>query len=70
MRQVFERHIGPTRLTAEAFGGLGLLAEDRKLVSGKAKLLIAASTLLKKLSSAMPPLINLADSVYVKSTKR
>jgi SAM-dependent methyltransferase/uncharacterized protein YbaR (Trm112 family) len=70
MRQVFERRIGPASLTAEAFGGLGLLAEDRKLVSGKAKLLIAASTLLKKLSSGMPPLINFADSVYVESTKR
>jgi SAM-dependent methyltransferase len=69
MRAVFERHIGRTRLNAEGFGGLGLLAEDRNLVSAKAKMLIAASTLLKRLSAPMPALINFADSVYVASTK-
>jgi SAM-dependent methyltransferase len=69
MREVFERHIGGTRLSAEAFGGLGLLAEDRNLVSAKAKMLIAASTLLKRLSASVPVLINFADSVYVASIK-
>jgi SAM-dependent methyltransferase/uncharacterized protein YbaR (Trm112 family) len=69
MREVFERHIGRTRLGAEAFGGLGLLAEDQNLVSAKAKLLIAVSTLLKRLSQAVPVLLNFADSVYVMSIK-
>jgi SAM-dependent methyltransferase/uncharacterized protein YbaR (Trm112 family) len=69
MRQVFERHIGRTGLHAEAFGGLGLLAEDRTLVSSKAKMLIASSTVLKRLSAAVPALINFADSVYVTSVK-
>jgi SAM-dependent methyltransferase/uncharacterized protein YbaR (Trm112 family) len=69
MRQVFERHIGRTGLRAEAFGGLGLLAEDRDLVSAKAKMLIASSTLLKRFSTAVPALINFADSVYVTSIK-
>ncbi len=69
MREVFGRHVGRTKLSAEAFGGLGLLSEDRNLVSAKAKILIAASALLKRLSAAMPALINFADSVYVVSTK-
>ena len=70
LRDEFERKIGPSRLIAEAFGGLGLLAEDRKYVSRKVKVLIAISTLLKNVSLFVPPLILLADSVYVVSTKR
>src|SRR5262249_53134895 len=70
MRAVFEKNIGPSKLIAEAFGGLGLLAEDRKHVSAKAKLLIEISQLLKKLSLVTPSLIRLADSVYVVSIKR
>jgi SAM-dependent methyltransferase len=70
MCDVFEKRIGPSTLMAEAFGGLGLLAEDTKYVSAKAKVLIAISTLLKKASTFVHPLINLADSVYVISTKQ
>lgn len=55
---------------AEAFGGLGLLAEDRAYVSGKAKVLIAISAWLKKASALVHPLILLADSVYVVATKQ
>ena len=39
MLDAFEKNIGPTRLLPEAFGGLGLLAEDRDFVSAKAKVL-------------------------------
>jgi SAM-dependent methyltransferase/uncharacterized protein YbaR (Trm112 family) len=70
MRDVFERAVGPVNIAAEAFGGLGLLAEDRRHVSAKAKALITISTLLKKLALFVPPLIRLADSVYVAATKR
>jgi SAM-dependent methyltransferase/uncharacterized protein YbaR (Trm112 family) len=70
MRDVFERRIGPSSCWAEAFGGLGLLAEDRNYVSAKAKMLIAISMLLKKLSILLRPLVHLADSVYIVSTKQ
>ena len=70
LRRVFEKHIGPTTVTAEAFGGLGLLAEDRRYVTGKAKLLIGTSQTLKMLSRIARPLIRLADSVYVVAVKR
>jgi hypothetical protein len=70
MREVFERNIGPTILRAEAFGGLGLLGEDRNYVSARAKVLIVLSLLMKKLTSLATPLIRFADSVYVVSTKR
>ena len=66
----FERRIGPTMLEPEAFGGLGLLAEDRRHVSAKGRLLIAASSLLKLAALFLRPLIRLADSVYAVSIKR
>jgi SAM-dependent methyltransferase/uncharacterized protein YbaR (Trm112 family) len=69
IRVVFERNIGPTKLIAEAFGGLGLLAEDRKIASKKARLLIALSILLKKLARFVPGLIKFADSIYVVSVR-
>jgi len=70
MRSVFERHIGPTDLKAEAFGGLGLLGEDWNYVSIKAKVLITFSLFIRELSRFARPLILLADSIYVISTKR
>ncbi len=70
IRSIFEKHIGPSNLIAEAFGGLGVLAEDRMYVSTKAKFLIGISELMKKLSFVVTPLISLADSVYVVSVKR
>jgi hypothetical protein len=70
LRNVFEKKIGPTRLLAEGFGGLGLLYEDLGFVSAKAKVMIMISMLLKKLSLIARPLIWLADSVYVVSTRQ
>jgi SAM-dependent methyltransferase/uncharacterized protein YbaR (Trm112 family) len=70
LRSIFEQYIGPTTLMAEAFGGLGLLAEDRRWVSNKAKILIRISTVLKRLSTFVKLLIRWADSVYVVSTKQ
>jgi SAM-dependent methyltransferase/uncharacterized protein YbaR (Trm112 family) len=69
IRDAFGKKIGPTSCSAEAFGGLGLLVEDRNYVSTKAKALIAISTVLKKLSMFVHPLVHLADSVYVVSVK-
>jgi SAM-dependent methyltransferase len=69
MRSAFAKRIGPTKLRAEAFGGLGLLAEDRQHVSAKARALILASTLLRKTARFIRPLIYVADSVYVTSHK-
>ncbi|MEI9805050.1 MAG: hypothetical protein WDN48_12025 [Pseudolabrys sp.] len=70
LRNVFGKNVGPSRLIPEAFGGLGLLPEDRKFASRKARLLIGLSQVFKALSRVMPGLIRLADSVYVVSAKR
>lgn len=70
MSDLFDKAVGPTTLVAEAFGGLGLLAEDRNHVNVKAKILITVSQLLKKIASFIPLLMRLSDSVYVVSIKR
>jgi ubiquinone/menaquinone biosynthesis C-methylase UbiE/uncharacterized protein YbaR (Trm112 family) len=69
MQTVFERAIGPSVVVPEAFGGLGLLSEDKSYVPTGIRFLISMSSLLKELSSFVRPLIRLADSVYVVSTK-
>jgi SAM-dependent methyltransferase len=70
LRVAFTNKIGPTRVEAEAFGGLGLLSGDWRIVSAKAKLLTVISTGLKRVARIIKPLLWLADSVYVISTKR
>jgi ubiquinone/menaquinone biosynthesis C-methylase UbiE/uncharacterized protein YbaR (Trm112 family) len=65
LKEVFENQIGHTTVKAEAFGGLGLLEEDFSHVNVKAKCLIAASFILKRLAPIFPPLTTVADSVYV-----
>lgn len=69
IKRVFDENIGPSTLIPEAFGGLGLLSDDWLVVSGKSKVLIAISVILKKVARIIRPLIRLADSVYVVSIK-
>ena len=66
----FSQKIGPSKLIAEGFGGLGLLINDLKIVSAKAKLLILFSTFMKEIARVFKPLIYIADSVYFVSKKR
>ena len=69
LRERFTAAIGPTALRAEAYGGLGILGEDYRFVNAKGRVLILASALMKALARVFPPLIGLADSVYVTATK-
>jgi SAM-dependent methyltransferase/uncharacterized protein YbaR (Trm112 family) len=67
--KIFNKNIGPSTVTPEAFGGLGLLTEDCWCVPYKTKMLIGISFLLKRVAQIIKPLIRLADSVYVVSVK-
>lgn len=69
LQAIFERRIGTAELVPEAFGGLGLLFEDRAVVSMRARLLVCVSAIIKKFSLLMPFLIHWADSVYVVAIK-
>lgn len=70
LRAAADKHIGRSRLEPEAFGGLGLLAEDRQYLPLKARLLVSLSHALKATARLVPWLIRIADSVYVVAIKR
>jgi hypothetical protein len=69
LQAAFERAIGPTTLSAEAFGGLGLLYSDRKIVSFWARFVITISEAMKRAARIMLPLRFVSDSVLVESHK-
>jgi ubiquinone/menaquinone biosynthesis C-methylase UbiE len=69
IRKLFRENIGPSIVIPEAFGGLGLLADDWLVVSAKTKVLVVISTILKIVDRVIRPLIQLAGSVYVVSIK-
>lgn len=69
LKSVFDKNIGSSTIIPEAFGGLGLLVDDWRIVSVKAKVLIIISLILKNIARIFKPLIRIADSVYVISTK-
>jgi SAM-dependent methyltransferase len=69
IKRAFNKNIGPSTMDPEAFGGLGLLADDWRVVSRKSKVLIVISVILKKVARIIRPLIFLADSIYVVSIK-
>jgi SAM-dependent methyltransferase/uncharacterized protein YbaR (Trm112 family) len=69
IERVFSQNIGRSSVVAEGFGGLGLLADDWRIVSVKSKVLIVLSVILKRIARLVRPLIRLADSVYVVSIK-
>jgi 2-polyprenyl-3-methyl-5-hydroxy-6-metoxy-1,4-benzoquinol methylase/uncharacterized protein YbaR (Trm112 family) len=69
LQRVFEEIIGPSIISPEAFGGLGLLHSDRKSVTHLIRIMINISEALKQLTTFVPSLKFLADSVYVESRK-
>jgi SAM-dependent methyltransferase len=69
IKKVFNKNIGPSSVIAEAFGGLGLLHDDWRIVSVKTKLLILISVCMKKAATVISLLVHFADSVYVVSVK-
>lgn len=65
IKRVFDKHIGYSSIEAEAFGGLGLLPEDWRIVSVKSRFLILMSLTLKMIAQGISLLIRVADSVYL-----
>ena len=65
LQRVFECKIGPSIVSPEAFGGLGLVYSDRKNLPPTVRMVINISETLKQLSKLIPPLKYFADSVFV-----
>jgi SAM-dependent methyltransferase len=67
LRKTFSQLIGPSDLSVDGFGGLGIQPADRDLFPPAYRLIVDASEALRWLSARVPPLRNIADSIYVKS---
>ncbi|MEO7793282.1 MAG: class I SAM-dependent methyltransferase, partial [Thermoanaerobaculia bacterium] len=65
MRDAFSRLIGPAELSVDAYFGLGIQASDVDLLPWKYRLVVRASTALRRLSRALPWMRGFADSIYV-----
>jgi SAM-dependent methyltransferase/uncharacterized protein YbaR (Trm112 family) len=69
LRQTFEHLIGRSEISVHCYFGLGLEPTDLHLMPRGIRAAIKVSGLLRDLSTKVPWLINLADSVYVSSVK-
>jgi SAM-dependent methyltransferase/uncharacterized protein YbaR (Trm112 family) len=70
LRQLFERHVGATRIGVDCYFGIGLQASDEPLMTPQLKRVLHASERLKRASREWSPLVWLADSVFVEATSR
>ncbi len=69
LRQLFSQTIGPSMLETDCYFGIGLQASDAPLMPPMLQRVLRASEALKAASRRCPPLIGVADSVFVQSTK-
>ncbi len=58
--------VGAAGLEVDGFFGLGIQASDRHLMPPFRRFVVAASEWLRRLSRVLPPLVYLADSVYLR----
>jgi SAM-dependent methyltransferase/uncharacterized protein YbaR (Trm112 family) len=66
---LFASKIGNSRFSVDCFFGIGLQKSDQGLMPPGLRMAVSASETLRAISRAVPPLVWLADSVYVSSVK-
>lgn len=70
LRSAFQTAIGPVEQSVDCFFGLGLQSSDMAIMPWHLRMITRFSDLLRKASLWFPPLVNVADSVYVRAWKR
>lgn len=68
--KTFRDVLGPSELSVDGYFGLGIQAEDAKLLPLKHRVVIRSSEALRTLTKLIPPMLNVADSLYVKSIRQ
>lgn len=68
--ETFEKKIGPTKITADCYFGLGIQPSDIDLMPPRYKIVVSASEILRRISTKFTSLVFAADSVYLESIKR
>ena len=65
--ETFRDQFGRTEMSADGYFGLGIQKRDVDLLPLKYKAVVYASEAVRKASKMIPPLIKVADSVYLES---
>jgi SAM-dependent methyltransferase len=65
----FSKCVGPAELTVDGFFSLNAQTSDRNLLTPSGRVIVSCSDALRKLEGYFHPLMNLADSLYVKAFK-
>ena len=69
LRELFRSSFGNSELTVDGSFGLGIQPDDLRFMPIRNRLIIQASEALRAATNWVPPLLNLADSLYVHSTR-
>ncbi|HXD15618.1 MAG TPA: class I SAM-dependent methyltransferase [Vicinamibacterales bacterium] len=69
LRRTFERAIGPTRLSVDGFFSLNAQPAEADILPAHLRALVHTSAALARVANQVPPLVNVADSLWVTSTK-
>jgi len=69
LNRVFTAAIGPTRLAADCYFGIGLQAADAAILTPPLRRVLRASEWMKARSLRWPALVRVADSVFAESVK-
>ena len=69
LRRTFGSAIGPTRLSADGFFSLNAQPAEAELLPAHLRTLVHTSAALARIADRVPPLVNAADSVWVRSVK-
>lgn len=69
LQRLFGEAVGPAALEADCYFGIGLQASDAALMPPSLQRVLRASETLKSASRQWRPLVGIADSVFVQSTK-
>ncbi len=69
LKRAFESAIGPAKSSVDCFFGLGLQSADKPLMPWHLRTITGISDFLRGLSRGLPPLVHIADSVYIQATK-
>jgi len=67
LERTFNAIIGPTSLSVDSFFTLNAQTADLHLLPRRYRFVVLLSKALKKLSKKIPPLIHIADSIYMES---
>jgi SAM-dependent methyltransferase/uncharacterized protein YbaR (Trm112 family) len=70
LEETLERCIGPAKVSVHCYFGLGLEPTDSHLMPPHVRWALAISERLRKLSTKVPWLKNVADSVYISAVKQ